>query len=54
LIPGILPSTPAGPSTSSMFASASCLRVKTAALNRSPISPIFLRGRRALRAATAV
>jgi hypothetical protein len=39
LTPGILPFAPSGPPTLSVFASASCLRVKTAALNHSAISP---------------
>ena len=38
-IPGILPSTPAGPAATPLFASASCLRVKTGALNHSATSP---------------
>jgi hypothetical protein len=38
-VPGILPSTPSGPAAAPLSASASCLRVKTAALNHSAISP---------------
>src|SRR5690348_12272057 len=36
---GILPLAPSGPAAAPLSASASCLRVKTAALNRSAISP---------------
>jgi hypothetical protein len=40
---GILPFAPSGPAALPLSASASCLRVKTAALNHSAISPNFFR-----------
>src|SRR6185312_233429 len=54
LVPGILPFTPSGPAAAPLSASASCLRVKTAALNHSAISPGCCPASRAAHGSTPV